>query len=202
MWRILRVALIAGLGAVLTSCGGEDGNQGPDGGDEETLLSGADQTAWTFNDCFGDPLWENGVFRLVATPLDPPGCDAEPGGCWAIAGPIDLSLYSSARARFSVKLELGTPASGDGYAQANVMVLANAPGDPDDPGQPDVTVGNWSLDALGSESFEEDFDISLAGAMGLHTAHVQLHYNAKSADGICTDSAVVEIRDFRIVAQR
>lgn len=72
----------------------------------------------------------------------------------------------------SVKLELGTPASSAGYAQASVMNLANAPGDPDDPGQPAATVGSWSLDAPGSEPFEDDIDISLASAIGLHAALV------------------------------
>lgn len=203
MWQIVRVALIPALVVMFTGCGGDDGGTGPGGGTEETLLSGANQDTWTFEDgCFGGPLWEDGAFRILATPLAPPTCDGNPGGLWVKnAGPIDVRQYSNVRARFTVKLELNSPASGDGQAYASVMVSA---------AESDISVstysGYWALRDLGSQSFEEDFDILLDSEEWEHLLHVyldvRLHCYVLTADGVCTDRAVAEIRDFRIVAER
>jgi len=202
MWRIARLALLTGIALLFLSCNGDNGGQGPGGGGEETVLSSVNRDDWTFDDsCYGGPLWEDGVFRVVATPLDPPGC--ETGGSYLIARPEspDVRQYSSVRARFSVKLELNSPASGDGQAYAAVYISAR---------ETDVALttyfGYWSLRDLGAQSFEEDFDISLDSEEWDWWGHVyldvQLSCYVRTADGACLDRAVAEIQAFRIVGQR
>lgn len=202
MWRAARTVIAWSVVAALASCG-ENTPPGPGGGEEETILSSAVQADWTFDDgCFGGPLWQDGSFRIETTPLTPPACDGNPGALWVTAQTANVKQYSNVRARFSVELGLESPASGDGQAYAAVTINAH-----ESSGAPGSSYyGYWALRDLGTQAFDEDFDISLSSAdwqwLLNVVVDVQLHCYALTADGHCTDRAVAEIRDFRIVGTR
>ncbi len=197
------------IAAVLAACSKDDGSltdpAGDGGGGDVTVISMANENAWTFETSLNRPrtYWENGVFKCsVYIYGTSPNCSSLNRINSAVsANRIDFTQYKTCRVQFRAYARAHAFAwTGGAHARLTVIIHSNVPA------TPDLEVVEIQAEALSLSStpdeMDQTFDLSLENALGFSEGTVGVYLDTvlnEPGQSPCNSEAFIEVHDFQVV---